>query len=240
METRDLFVHIWIMNSQGEILIQRRAKHLKNAPGLWAITGGAVEKGEDSITAIKREAKEELGININPKGKPKRHTRKSALTDIWFTKQDINIEDMILQKEEVIDVKWVTRQTLETMIEKGEFKRYDQAYFDLVAQHFQDQKIDTNLDYRTIKRAKDTDYFIETLSYPVRLDLAAANISRIQFPKSRAVLVRTSPDTSQVTVHIMRDVDLYSSFANFEVELAEGQLKIHKQKGYIEMTISSK
>lgn len=97
--------------------------------------------------------------------------------------------------------------------------------------------LQTNLEYRLIERGNDKDYFIETLSYPVNMDLKLPYMSRIQFPKSRAVLVRTAPFTSIVTIHIMRDVDLQSSFSNFEVDLTGKVLNIIKQEGYIEFII---
>lgn len=124
-----LVVHMWILNSKGEILIQKRADHLKNAPGLWAITGGAAIQGEDSIAAARRETKEELGIEINPTSKPIRYKWNNTFTDIWIIKKDIDLKDMILQKEEVADVMWVTREKLEEMIDQGEFHRYEDAYF---------------------------------------------------------------------------------------------------------------
>lgn len=127
-----LFVHIWIVNSKGEMLIQKRADHLKNAAGLWAITGGAVFAGEDSMTAAKREVKEELGIDIKLIGKPVRHRRRNAFTDIWLAQSDVNLEDIVLQKEEVTDVKWVRGQELKLMLEKGVFQRYDDKYFAIV------------------------------------------------------------------------------------------------------------
>lgn len=98
-------------------------------------------------------------------------------------------------------------------------------------------QIQTNLEYRKIKRDQDTDYFIETLSYPVCLELDVPCMSRIQFPKSRAVLVRTSPELTSITVHIMRDVDLYSSFANFEIKLEGKSLAVIKKGEFIEVAI---
>lgn len=97
----------------------------------------------------------------------------------------------------------------------------------------------TNLEARTIQRGEDTDYFIETFSYPVNLELAHPLTSRIQFPKSRAILVRTTPYREDVTIHIMRDVDLYSSFANFELNLSQHRLKIQKEEGYIQVELES-
>lgn len=61
-------MHIWIINSKSELLIQKRPDHLKHLPGIWAATGGAVIQGEDSKTAACREAKEELGVDIHKSG----------------------------------------------------------------------------------------------------------------------------------------------------------------------------
>lgn len=130
-----LVVHIWIINDKGEILIQKRPKNLKFASGKWAITGGSAIQGEDSITAACREAKEELGIDINPIYKPISHKRNSDFTDIWVVKQEINLGDVKLQKEEVCDVKWVTIEELRDMIHKGEFYRYSDKYFDLLSKY---------------------------------------------------------------------------------------------------------
>ncbi len=127
-----LFVHMWILNSKGEILIQKRAAHLKHAPDTWAITGGAVMKGEDSKTAARRETKEELGIDIDPEGEPVRHKRENAFTDIWLINSEVNLEDIVIQEEEVSDVKWVTKTQLEQMLVKGEFHQYNTEYFDLI------------------------------------------------------------------------------------------------------------
>lgn len=95
--------------------------------------------------------------------------------------------------------------------------------------------IDTNLEFRVIDREGDKDYFIETLSYPINLELDVEGMSRIQFPSSRAVLIRTTPMNDWVTVHVLRDSDLYSSFINFEVNLTGKKIKIEKREGYIHM-----
>lgn len=136
-EEYHLVVHIWIINSKGEILIQKRPEHLKFAPGVWATTGGSAIQGEDSITAACRETKEELGIEINRNSMltPLRHKRKNDITDIWVVKQDIDLVDITLQKEEVSDVKWVSTKELKQMICEGSFHSYSDDYFDLLSQH---------------------------------------------------------------------------------------------------------
>ncbi len=93
------------------------------------------------------------------------------------------------------------------------------------------------LEYRTIEKDGDIDYFIETLSYPVNLNIDLPNVSRIQFPKSRAVLVRTSPKSDLITIHVMRDIDLHSSFCNFEINLKDLTLTIKKNIKSVDIEI---
>ncbi len=49
----------------GKVLIARRAPN-KKMGGLWEFPGGKIEKGESAGEALKRELKEELGIDVDP------------------------------------------------------------------------------------------------------------------------------------------------------------------------------
>lgn len=93
----------------------------------------------------------------------------------------------------------------------------------------------TNLEARVINREGDEDFFIPTDLYPLDVMLEIPGMSRIQFPMSRAILVRTTPSSKWVTIHILRDMDLFSSFANFELNLEKRRLSIQKEEGYIIM-----
>jgi mutator protein MutT len=53
-----------IFNDQGEILLALRGAKAKNERGKWEIPGGAVEFGEKIREGLKREIKEEIGIEI--------------------------------------------------------------------------------------------------------------------------------------------------------------------------------
>lgn len=53
-----------IFDQKGRLFITKRGKKAKNERGKWEIPGGSVEFGETFIEAIKREVREELGIDI--------------------------------------------------------------------------------------------------------------------------------------------------------------------------------
>lgn len=53
-----------IFDHSGNLLLCKRGQNCKNERGCWEIPGGAVEFGEKLTDAIKREMKEELGIEI--------------------------------------------------------------------------------------------------------------------------------------------------------------------------------
>lgn len=129
-----LVVHIWVLSSRGDILIQRRSENKKLMPGEWAATGGAAISGEDSYTAANRELYEELGIPSNKHTLKKiaRIKRRNSLLDIWFITTDISIEKLRLQKDEVAEAQWITREEFVNMIENGNFHNYGKDYFDLI------------------------------------------------------------------------------------------------------------
>jgi 8-oxo-dGTP diphosphatase len=129
-----LAVHVWIINDSNEFLIQKRSDNLKHMPGLWATTGGSVVSGEDSITAALRETKEELGINldVDKMMKINRVKKKDHFADVWITKKNISLNDLVIQVEEVSSVKWVNKEELKDMIDKGIFHNYGEEYFDSI------------------------------------------------------------------------------------------------------------
>lgn len=134
-----LVVHIWVISSDGKLLIQKRADTKKLMPGEWAATGGAAISGEDSFTAAKRELFEELGIPSDKSTLKKtvRIKRRNSLLDIWLTVCDTPAEQLTLQDSEVAEAKWVTKEELVRMIEKGEFHNYGREYFNLIFEKIQ-------------------------------------------------------------------------------------------------------
>ena len=114
---------VWIINSENKILIQKRAENKKLEPNVWAMTGGSVVIGENSVETIIREAKEELDITID-KNKLKwivKFRTGNVWIDTYILKDNYDISQMKFQKEEVSDAKWATWNEIDDLVKGGSF-----------------------------------------------------------------------------------------------------------------------
>ncbi len=53
-----------IVNDKNEVLLVKRSKNSKTFAGMWSRPGGTIEFGEKVEDALKREIKEEVGLDI--------------------------------------------------------------------------------------------------------------------------------------------------------------------------------
>lgn len=89
--------------------------------------------------------------------------------------------------------------------------------------------LDTDFDYRIIREENnDLDLFIDLNYRSLDIDSTDSNLfsSRIQFPFVRSIILRLNKEGHTMTVHLMRDIDLFSAFANFEVDYKDSIIKI--------------
>lgn len=56
---------IFVYNDRGEALFTKRSQNRKFLPGVWALPSGHMKKGESFEETAKREAHEELAIDVN-------------------------------------------------------------------------------------------------------------------------------------------------------------------------------
>lgn len=117
-----LVVHIWIINSEGKILITQRTPN-KDYPLHWETTGGYAIKGDTSIMAALREVKEEMGLKLDVK----RGFLLSSTTiwpdhlDAWVFYQDFDINDIKFQEGETCDAKWATIDKIKSIVKQNNF-----------------------------------------------------------------------------------------------------------------------
>lgn len=119
-------VHIWIQNSKGELLMQKRSDKVDNCPGEWAATGGSVQAGEEPLTSAVRELSEELGIMVTAEELQYclMVRRKDAFCYVYLVKKDIPVDALTLQECEVAAAEWMSVETIERMVEEGTMHRY--------------------------------------------------------------------------------------------------------------------
>lgn len=126
-----IVVHVWIVNEDGQFLIQRRQPWKIGFPNMWdcAAAGSAI-MGDDSEQAAIREVKEELGIDLDIEKGERIFTVRfpRGFDDIWLVRQNVAIEDLHLQEEEVAEAKWVSEAEIKEMVKNGEFIPFN--YFD--------------------------------------------------------------------------------------------------------------
>ena len=117
-----IVVLAFIQNSKGEFLIQKRS--LKK-DGKYGSTGGHAKTGENSITAMITEIKEELGITVNSQDLKLiysgREDNTQVFFDIYYLNKDFEISDLTLQEDEVESVSWLSIDEIENLIKNNLF-----------------------------------------------------------------------------------------------------------------------
>lgn len=118
-----LVVLIFIQNSEGKFLIQKRSKS-KN--GKFATTGGHPKSGQTSIDGIITEVKEEINLELDKKDiklffSSKSETEK-VICDDYYIKMDIpDIQNLKLQKSEVASLHWFSENEIKYLMKQGKF-----------------------------------------------------------------------------------------------------------------------
>lgn len=129
-------VQCWIVNSEGKILLTQRSLN-KNNGGKWEPTGGLVISGETSKQGIKRELKEEIGLDIEDnkirliKEIVEENENLNFFRDIYLIKEDINLDELSFN-DEVIDAKYVTIEEFSKMIENNESFEWLKYFLDVM------------------------------------------------------------------------------------------------------------
>lgn len=126
-----LGVHAYIHNSKGEFLIQKRSLAKEFLPGGWDIHMGHVMAGESSKAAMIREIHEELGINLEDVTLIKRVAweKYNHFIDIYVACKDIDTSNLILQKSEVEDIKYVSSEDMIKLIRNMDYRPEEYRVF---------------------------------------------------------------------------------------------------------------
>ncbi len=137
--------HIWIYNSQGEILLQLRAKNKDMYPNMWDISAaGHVSAGEEPIASALREMKEEIGLSVKQEYLEFFEIRKvksiykkiinNEFDYVYFLKFDDAIDNLILQKEEVAKIQFFSIDKIEAELKQQpeKYVPHGNYWFDVI------------------------------------------------------------------------------------------------------------
>lgn len=126
-------VHIWIINDNNEILLQKRSPKKETFANLWAIsTAGHVMSKETSYDAAIRELKEELNQDVKKEELKllftiRRHQilgkyKINTFDDVYLLHRNIDIKATKLQKKELTDIKYIYYKNLEEQYNNNDDK----------------------------------------------------------------------------------------------------------------------
>ena len=125
--------HVWIINSKGELLIQKRDFSTSLVPGQWDIScAGHIPSGEDLVAAATREMKEELGLDFDQSSfvylftvsqeyfiKADGFTHRS-FDSVYLIQSDVDLKNLKLEEGKISEVKLTSFKDLEETISKGD------------------------------------------------------------------------------------------------------------------------
>lgn len=134
-----MVVMVVIRNSNGDFLMQKR---VKEKGGDWGVTGGHPKAGETPLEGIITEVKEELGLDFSQEnfieydsGCDGRDCYK-----MYFVNKDVELEDIIIQEDELSEVRWFSMEELKHMVDTKELNENQISCFIKVCNYLDNNK----------------------------------------------------------------------------------------------------
>jgi len=126
-------VFVLLINSKMELLIQKRSPNKKSHPNEWELSAtGHIKAGQTSLQAAVGEVKEEIGVNIRGDDLEYLFEKKtksiqnngtfinSEFGDVYLVERDLDTSGLVLQEEEVSEVKLIDFREFEKQIKAGD------------------------------------------------------------------------------------------------------------------------
>lgn len=116
-------VYAFVIDKSGNVLLQRRSENKRLWPNKWDVTvGGHVDSGEFGRQALIRECTEELGLNIKDEDikylvgstsvNEEGNIINKHFNECYLITKDIDISKIKLQKEEVSEIKYFSKEEI--------------------------------------------------------------------------------------------------------------------------------
>ena len=111
-----------LIRNNGKYLLEQATARSNNT---LAIPGGHVLAGEDGLIGLRRELKEELGLeNLNIKHIDTIiYPYKNYIFNIYLIEDDIDINKIVYDSDEVVAVNWYTKNEILDKIQNGKVNK---------------------------------------------------------------------------------------------------------------------
>ena len=128
---------IFIQNSKGEFLIQKTSKE---KGGEYTSTGGHVDSGETPLESIKREVKEELGLNVDNDNIVELGylLYDRPIRFMFYLKKDIDMQTLKLQQEEVESAEFMPVDKIKELIDQELLLTSHEKIFNKVLEYLEE------------------------------------------------------------------------------------------------------
>lgn len=116
-------VAVWVMNENKELLLQRRSPQKKQGANKFSVVAGHVEIKERETLGAIRELEEEIGLIIDENDLELIDIYKNekegnnCFSYTYLVKTNKKISDMVMQADEVSELKFISIEELENKID---------------------------------------------------------------------------------------------------------------------------
>ena len=118
-------VAIFIINSEGKILLQKRSENVHFNNGKWGMIANHVGANQSLVDALIQKGEEEIGYNIDPNDiryltmLKRNEEREQRFTYFYYIKKDINDDDIKLNTYLATEKKWFDFYELQELMLKN-------------------------------------------------------------------------------------------------------------------------
>lgn len=137
---------VFVVNDDGNVILQRRSMLKESNPNGWTVSAsGHIDAGEDDYTGALRELEEEIGIKAKKDDLKYIGTvfenyttnlmKTTHISDIYVLYRNIDLKDLVLQPEEVSEVKYFKISE----VRDTDFAKRHKGIFDILVRELEEK-----------------------------------------------------------------------------------------------------